>query len=391
MSKAAGLKTRIAAAVATALTILAGSSTAAQAQSSVTLYGIIDEGLNYTSNAKGHGTFQMKSGDTFGSRWGIAGSEDLGGGTRALFRLENGFDVNSGAFRQGGREFGRQAWVGLQSDRLGTLSFGRQYDPTIDLWSGLTGAGGVSGDVASHPFDNDNADFDFRVNNSVKYTSPNFNGLKAEAMYGFSNDTGFANNRLYSAALQYKLAGLTAALGYLKIDAGGSANGAVSTDAVFTGSSEQNIVAGLSYAFAATRLGLAYSHVDVYDPTANAYIASTATRPPGGRWQSWKFDNFEVNAKYAFTPSLWLFGAYTFTEARLHASTGDFEPKWHQLSLMLDYDLSKRTSLYMQAAYQHVVSAHTGTAFDFATTPASAGASSGENQTLVRLGMIHRF
>ncbi|MDP9584532.1 UNVERIFIED_ORG: putative porin [Burkholderia contaminans] len=56
MSKAAGLKTRIAAAVATALAILAGSSTAAQAQSSVTLYGIIDEGLNYTSNAKGHGT-----------------------------------------------------------------------------------------------------------------------------------------------------------------------------------------------------------------------------------------------------------------------------------------------------------------------------------------------
>lgn len=374
-----------------AATFLGSAATAAHAQNSVTLYGLIDEGLNFTSNAKEHGTFQMKSGDTVGSRWGLTGTEDLGGGYHAIFRLENGFDLNSGALKQGGREFGRQAYVGLQSDQYGSVTLGRQYDPTIDLWSGLTGAGGVSGDVASHPFDNDNADWDFRVDNSVKYTSQTFHGLKAEAMYGFSNDTNFANNRLYSAALQYKMADLTGVLGYMKIDAGGSANGAVATDAAFTGSSEQNIVAAVSYAFARSSVGFSYSHVDVYDPTASAYIASTATQPPGSHWQSWKFNNFEVNGKYSFTPTLWLFGAYTFTEAQLHSNINGFEPKWHQISLMLDYDLSRRTSLYLQGAYQHVVSAHTGTAFDFALTPASAGASSGENQTVVRVGMIHRF
>ncbi|WP_414449431.1 porin [Burkholderia sp. 22PA0099] len=385
---------RFAARWTAAAVLFGGTAAVAHAQSSVTLYGIIDEGLNFTSNARGKGTFQMKSGDTFGSRWGLKGVEDLGGGYRAVFQLENGFDVNSGALKQGGREFGRQAWVGLQSERLGTVSFGRQYDPTIDLWSGYTGAGGVSGDVASHPFDNDNADFDFRVNNSVKYVSPTFGGLKAEAMYGFSNDPGFANNRLYSAAVQYRVGGLSAALGYLRTDAAGSAgsaNGAVGSDAAFSGSSEQNIVAGLSYTFSTAKIGVSYSHVDVYDPTASAYIAAAATQPVGGRWQSWKFDNYEVNGKYWITPALWLFGAYTFTDARLSANIGTYQPKWHQFSLMVNYDLSKRTALYVQGMYQHVVSAHTGTAFDFATTPASAGASSGENQTLVRLGMIHRF
>jgi predicted porin len=279
----------------------------------------------------------------------------------------------------------------LQNDRFGTLTFGRQYDPTIDLWSGLTAAGGMSGDVSAHPFDNDNADFDYRINNSVKYATPVISGLKAEAMYGFSNDTNFANDRMYSAAVQYRLGGIVAAVGYLKADQAGGANGAVSTDSVFTGSSQQNIVAGISYSFAAAKVGFAYSHVDVYGPTANVYVAAAATQPPGGRWQSWKFDNFEVNAKYMFTPSWWLGGAYTFTDSHLHSTVGTFEPKWHQLSLMLDYDLSKRTSLYVQGGWQHVVSANTHTGFDFATTPASAGVSSGVNQTVVRAAMIHRF
>ncbi len=84
----------------------------AHAQSSITLYGLIDEGLNFTSNAGGHNAYQLKSGDTYGSRWGLKGSEDLGGGYHAIFLLENGFDNNSGTLGQGQRMFGRQAtWV----------------------------------------------------------------------------------------------------------------------------------------------------------------------------------------------------------------------------------------------------------------------------------------
>jgi predicted porin len=104
-------------------------ATAAHAQSSVTLYGKIEDGINYTSNARGHGTVQLQSGYDYGSRWGIKGTEDLGGGYQAIFQLESGFDVNTGKMSQGGREFGRQAFVGIASDRYGTLTFGRQYDP----------------------------------------------------------------------------------------------------------------------------------------------------------------------------------------------------------------------------------------------------------------------
>ena len=73
---------------------------AAMAQTSVTLYGLIDEGLNYTNNTGGHSAVQMQSGFAQGSRWGLRGSEDLGGGMKAVFALENGFDVNSGKLGQ---------------------------------------------------------------------------------------------------------------------------------------------------------------------------------------------------------------------------------------------------------------------------------------------------
>ena len=87
-------------------------ASAAHAQNSITLYGLVDEGLNFTSNAQGHSAYQMKSGDFYGSRWGFKGSEDLGDGYRAIFQLENGFNASNGAPGHDSREFGRQAYVG---------------------------------------------------------------------------------------------------------------------------------------------------------------------------------------------------------------------------------------------------------------------------------------
>jgi len=121
------------------------------AQSSVTLYGVIDEGFNYTSNVGGHSNEQLQSGYAQGSRWGLKGSEDLGGGLKALFQLENGFDVNSGNLNQGGRMFGRQAYVGLSSAKLGTVTLGRQYDSVVDYLAPLTANGNWAGYLMSHP------------------------------------------------------------------------------------------------------------------------------------------------------------------------------------------------------------------------------------------------
>ena len=96
---------------------LAGS---AHAQSSVTLYGLIDSGLTYTNSqitgtgSGGHSNWQMTSGSVQYSRWGLRGAEDLGGGIKAIFTLENGFNLNNGQFSSSNRIFNRQAFVGLQ-------------------------------------------------------------------------------------------------------------------------------------------------------------------------------------------------------------------------------------------------------------------------------------
>jgi predicted porin len=88
-----------------------GAAGAAQAQSSVTLYGVVDAGLGYVSNANqaSDSLWGMINGNLSGSRWGLKGTEDLGGGLKAIFQLENGFDPGTGQLNQGGREFGRQA------------------------------------------------------------------------------------------------------------------------------------------------------------------------------------------------------------------------------------------------------------------------------------------
>ena len=127
------------------------AASAAHAQSSVTLYGLIDAGLMYTNNVKtsatSHGSlFQATSGTVNGSRFGLRGAEDLGGGLKAIFVLENGFNVQNGKLGQNGRMFGRQAFVGLSSSDFGTVTLGRQYDSLVDFVAPLSGTAGTFGD-----------------------------------------------------------------------------------------------------------------------------------------------------------------------------------------------------------------------------------------------------
>ena len=103
-----------------ALAALGAFAGTAQAQSSVTLYGVVDANIEYVSNmsstaagtagfpGRGENKFGVTSGGLSGSRWGLRGVEDLGGGMKALFVLESGFGVDDGRMQQGGRLFGRQ-------------------------------------------------------------------------------------------------------------------------------------------------------------------------------------------------------------------------------------------------------------------------------------------
>lgn len=127
-----------------ALAVLGAFSSAAFAQSSVTIYGVIDISANYTTNQNAKGDAVWSLGDSgaigdagqgamSGSRWGLKGEEDLGSGSKAIFKLESGFTVNNGQSDQQGQLFGRSAYVGLANKDLGQLTLGRQYGTITDV------------------------------------------------------------------------------------------------------------------------------------------------------------------------------------------------------------------------------------------------------------------
>lgn len=190
---------------------------AAHAQSTVTLYGIVDAGVTYTNNAKGHSLWQFTGGNESGPRWGLIGSEDLGGGLKANFKLENGFNVANGALGQGGRMFGRSAWVGLSGTNWGAVTLGRQYNSTQDILGSLQMSSFLA-QYSTHPFDNDDINNTFRTNNAVKYISPTIAGLQANLMYGFSNSTGFSNDNTWSAGVTYVNGPLNAGAAYTRVN-----------------------------------------------------------------------------------------------------------------------------------------------------------------------------
>lgn len=118
-----------------ALAVLAASTTAAWAQSSVTLYGIVDVGVRYTSNANaGTSTKTVVPGGMSQSRLGVNVTEDMGGGLKALANLEHRLQSDTGAV-SGSPDFWRQAWVGLQSSEFGQIRLGRQYNILFDIYT----------------------------------------------------------------------------------------------------------------------------------------------------------------------------------------------------------------------------------------------------------------
>lgn len=368
----------------------AGYACGVQAQSSVSLYGVIDAGLFYTSNEKGHAAWQAGSGDVTGSHWGFVGHEDLGSGTKAIFQLENGFSVVNGTARQGGREFGYQAYAGLSNNRFGTVTFGRQYDSVVDYLAPLsfTGIHPGGNNFSAHPFDNDNLNNSFRVNNAVKFASTSYEGLRFGALYGFSNEAGgFDDNRLYSFGAAYDAGPLSLGAGYLQANNGGSSNtnGALTlTDRTFIAAQQRTYGAGVNYALGAARFGFVWTRTQLGGlDTINGANSLGLTENGLGA----SFNNYEVNASYSLSPTLKLIGEYTYTDAALSTASGQHHPNWHEVSVQTDYFLSKRTDLYLQASYQHINSDGSGLTADVS----GQALSSTDEQVVVGVGMRHRF
>ncbi|TXC79034.1 porin [Paraburkholderia azotifigens] len=363
-------------------------SAAANAQSSVTLFGALDEGVNFTNNVGGHKAWQTSSVDLVISRWGIKGTEDLGGGLHGVFDLESGIVLDNGSAYYGGRLFGYQSYVGLQSDAVGTLTVGRQFDTVTDTIGPMTANGNWAGYLFSHPVDNDNTDASFHTNNSVKYTSPVIAGVSVTALYGFSNAPGgFAENRMYGVGLKYAYKSFTAAAVFQDLSSpGASASGTVSSDDYgFVANNQKIYGAGVSYGLGATAVGIAYTHVHLQQPQSSIYVGSL-----GKDLASVTFDNVEVNVKYNFTTSLFVGAMYTYSHANLGRDESNRSLHWNEVGLMGQYSLSGRTALYAQVIYQKV-SGTSDTILDNAYVPGSAGVSSNSHQVVGRLGIMHAF
>ena len=190
-----------------ALAVLGAFAGVAQAQSSVTLYGIVDinymwqklptvTGTGTNTRVEQKGTSAINSGHQSGSRWGMRGSEDLGGGMKAIFTLEGGYSPDTGTLGQSGRIFGRQAWAGLESGwgklvagRIATFSSGTgsfYMTGNVDPFSTGFGLAGLGNTMYSM-----NA---LRLDNSVAYMTPKWAGFQFGA--GYSVNANGSENQI---------------------------------------------------------------------------------------------------------------------------------------------------------------------------------------------------
>jgi GBP family porin len=166
---------------AIALAALGLVSGMASAQSSVTLYGVVDVAVERVKGATS--LTRVTSGQQQGSRWGLRGVEDLGGGLKATFLLESGFNADVGTLGQGGRLFGRQGYVGLGGG-WGTVRLGRQYTPMDDI-AGI--AGTKVYDVMSVVPIIGNGDYN-RVDNAITYVSPTIASTVFQLQYSLGEE-----------------------------------------------------------------------------------------------------------------------------------------------------------------------------------------------------------
>ncbi|MEX3964580.1 porin [Paraburkholderia sp. EG286B] len=216
-------KVAISGAVGALFTVAASS---VFAQSSVTLYGLVDNAIRYQTNAAPGGGDQvsMTSGPETHSRWGLRGSEDLGDGLSAVFRLENGFEAFNGQLHEANTLFSRQAYVGLSSNRWGALTFGKQYAPAYDTLGDVFDPLTV-GNYWQNSWMYNGIGSYLEVNNSVKYRGT-FNNLAIDAIYGFGNQPGAVGlGATYAVELTYTYGPAMLNAGFQQVSVPTSATG----------------------------------------------------------------------------------------------------------------------------------------------------------------------
>jgi predicted porin len=362
---------------------------AARAESATTLYGLLYTGLRHVNDSSGNSVTGLATGP---SRWGIKGTESLGNGRSALFVLESGFDLNSGSSFQGRRLFGRQVFVGVSDVAAGRLTAGRQYDMVADFLAPYAATGKWNGYMA-HIGDNDNLNYQFRLNNSIKYVSPEVGGFQAGGVYAFGESAGSGKpNSASSAGLRYRQGGFSAAAGYLRVNNPATSVSEGNWNTILfpavTPTSAMTPAALAPNAMTTYGIGTDYQAGKVkaalvYTQTRFDALASTAIGLPVS---DVRFRNLEANVSFDATGN-WMLGAgYAYTTGDVAATR--FKPRYHQVHLMTNYSLSKRTILQLATTHQRAA----GDAQNaYVLYSSDSGASQGRSQTALLAGMFHFF
>ncbi|WP_031358105.1 porin [Caballeronia sordidicola] len=367
------------------------------AQSSVTLYGVIDTAIGFVTNAGGTTSTNrvgFLNNNIQTSGWGVKGTEALGGDLSAIFNLQSSINPSTGSMSPSGVEFGHQAYVGLSSARYGTLTVGRQYDPVTELLGPLT-ADIYFGAFFATVGNVDNYDAVLRINNSIKYVSPTFAGLQFQAMAALNGIAGSVSaGGFYGLAASYTNGGFSVAGGYSISKVENTAalvNGAPSMTAStsadnllynnpvvqFEGITSNEIGRiGANYVFGSWIVGAAYSNSKFHQFGSNATLT---------------FNSGSGFLHYAVNPALFLAAGYNYTKATGEGASASY----NQVSLGADYLLSKRTDIYLSAVYQRA-SGNTLSNQDN-LVPATASVSdegfygTSREQALAVVGIRHRF
>ncbi|MFM0619766.1 porin [Paraburkholderia nemoris] len=350
-----------------ALSLPAG---AVYAQSSVTLYGIVDNSVQY-AGVGGTSTTRMDSGAVLPSRWGLIGKEDIGGGAAVIFKLENGFNGTSGTSLQNGAMFGREAWVGLRG-AWGQIQGGVNYSPlhTTLVTYALGGVNTLSWGNAVTNFVNIPT---LRLNNSIRYVSPSVAGFTVRAAYALG-----ANG---STTLPRTL-GNTAAVGVNYSVGGFSADvdGMVQVYSPSSSVSASSPTSTGNYVIAAAKYAFRYA---IISAIFEAYRGGSTSGTSAG-YANRDNDFYGLSALIPIDVGYLMlsFGQYKDLTVSDRDATS--------YGLRYDYQLSKRTAIYTGIA-----TVRNGSAASF-TVNGAAGSGvpvgkPGQNVVAVIAGITHSF
>ena len=321
-----------------AVIILGSFAALAQAQSNVSVYGIVDAGIVSERGGKAGNVSKLTSGIGSQSRLGFRGTEDLGDGLSAVFVLESGVKIDTGEVDAAGSLFNRQAFVGLKSKELGGLALGRQYTPWYNALGQVAdpfGAGYAGSAKNLFPAGGSNT----RTSNTIVYASPVMNGFSAEASYSLGEQAGDNSaGRQMGAVLAYSNGPLNARAAYNTRNSDVAAVGATPKVSHDNGN---NVLIAANYDFKVAKAFLAYGKDKGFNsaplPNATAYT-SAAVAP--------SIDSTDLLIGLTVPVG----AAATLLASYIRKDDKTFNRDADQWALGYSHQLSNRTSAYLAYA-----------------------------------------